>query len=215
MKRILLTGAASLVFSSIAHAQILNNSNNQDEIIVTGLRAVPLTDVTSSVSILDAETLAIRNSPFIADQLRAVPSVGISRNGSLSGLTQIRIRGAEANHTLVLLNGIEVSDANNGETDFGLWSGLNVERIEVARGEQSAIYGSDAIGGVISLSTGGQGFEAAAEYGSFDTYRAQAGYHGQVEGLTYGLSGSGFSTCLLYTSPSPRDRTRSRMPSSA
>ena len=194
MKRILLTGAASLVFSSIAHAQILNNSNNQDEIIVTGLRAVPLTDVTSSVSILDAETLAIRNSPFIADQLRAVPSVGISRNGSLSGLTQIRIRGAEANHTLVLLNGIEVSDANNGETDFGLWSGLNVERIEVARGEQSAIYGSDAIGGVISLSTGGQGFEVAAEYGSFDTYRAQAGYHGQVEGLTYGLSGSGFST---------------------
>ena len=182
-----------------AHAQNTDTTRN-DEIIVTALRAVPFADVTSSVSILDADALNIRNSPFIVDQLRAVPGVAVSRSGSLSGLTQVRIRGAEANHTLVLLNGIEVSDPNTGETDFGLWSGLNVERIEVARGEQSALYGSDAIGGVVSITTGGEGFNVFGEYGSFDTFRGHAGYQGQIEGLSYGISGAGFSTDGVDTS---------------
>ena len=199
LNRLLLT--AALLPLTVLTAQAQNNINDlDDEIIVTGLRAVPYADITSSVSVLDIDDLNIRNSPFVVDQLRAVPGVAVSRGGSLSGLTQIRIRGAEANHTLVLLNGVEVSDPNNGETDFGLWSGLNVERIEVARGEQSALYGSDAIGGVISITTGGEGFNLSGEYGSFDTFRGQAGYQGQVEGLSYGISGAGFSTDGVDTS---------------
>jgi len=199
LNRLLLTAALLPLTALTAQAQ--NTINDlDDEIIVTGLRAVPAADITSSVSVLDIDDLNIRNSPFIVDQLRAVPSVAVSRGGSLSGLTQIRIRGAEANHTLVLLNGVEVSDPNNGETDFGLWSGLNVQRIEVARGEQSALYGSDAIGGVISITTGGEGFTALGEYGSFDTFRGHAGYQGQVEGLSYGISGSGFTTDGVDTS---------------
>jgi len=199
LNRLLLT-AALLPFMTLT-AQAQNTVNDlSDEIIVTGLRAVPTADITSSVSVLNLDDLNIRNSAFIVDQLRAVPGVAVSRGGSLSGLTQIRIRGAEANHTLVLLNGVEVSDPNNGETDFGLWSGLNVQRIEIARGEQSALYGSDAIGGVISITTGGDGFKASGEYGSFDTFRGQAAYQGQVEGLSYGVSGSGFSTDGVDTS---------------
>jgi len=142
LNRLLLSVALLPLTALSAHAQSLDGLN--DEIIVTGLRAVPASDVTSSVTVLDFETLAIRNSPFIADQLRAVPSLGVSRSGGLGNATQIRIRGGEANHTLVLLNGIEISDPFNGETDFGLWSGLNTQRIEVARGEQSGLYGSDA-----------------------------------------------------------------------
>ena len=166
-------------------------SDDEDEIIVTALRAISQSDVTASLTTLDAAELNIRNTPFIADQLRAVPGVGVSRSGALGALTQIRIRGAEANHTLVTLDGIEVSDPITGETDFGLWSGLDINQIDVVRGEHSVLYGSDAIGGVISLSSSHEsGFRAAAEYGSFDT-------------------------CLLYTSPSPRDATLSRMPSSA
>jgi len=172
----------------------------EDEIIVTGLRAVPISDVTSSVTVLEIDELNIRNSPFVVDQLRSVPGVAVSRTGSLSGLTQVRIRGAEANHTLVLLNGVEVSDPTTGETDFGLWSGLNTQRIEVARGEQSGLYGSDAIGGVISITTGGEGFNAAGEAGSFGTFRGHAGYHGQAEKLTYGLAASGFTTNGVDTS---------------
>jgi len=199
LNRLILSAAILPLTTLSAYAQSALNTVD-DEIIVTGLRAVSAQDITSSVTVLDIDDLNIRNSPFVVDQLRAVPGVAVSRGGSLSGLTQIRIRGAEANHTLVLLNGIEISDPNNGETDFGLWSGLNVERIEVARGEQSALYGSDAIGGVISITTGGEGFNASGEYGSFDTFRGQAGYQGQVEGLSYGVIGSGFSTNGVDTS---------------
>ncbi|MEP1230917.1 MAG: TonB-dependent receptor [Litorimonas sp.] len=196
----LLLGVAIIPAATLAAFAQSPDNPIEDEIIVTGLRSVPLSDITSSVSILDIESLNIRNSPFVVDQLRAIPSVAVSRSGSLSGLTQVRIRGAEANHTLVLLNGIEVSDPNTGETDFGLWSGLNVQRIEVARGEQSALYGSDAIGGVVSITTGGEGFNAFGEYGSFDTFRGHAGYQGQVQGLSYGISGAGFTTDGVDTS---------------
>ena len=122
-----------------------------DTISVTSLRPVVYGDISSSVDLLTADDLSIRNSLSAADQLRAVPGFGISRSGPLGGLTQVRIRGAEANHTLVLINGIEVSDPANGETDFGILAGLPLSRIEVARGEHSALYGSDAIGGVVAL----------------------------------------------------------------
>jgi len=136
-KTVLLGGATLAALSTPVLAQTVS----EDEIITTALRAISPQDVTSSLSILEFDDLAIRNSPYLADQLRAVPGVGISRTGSVGGLTQIRIRGAEANHTLVLVNGVEVSNPVTGETDFSLWSGLNTSRIEVARGEQSALYG--------------------------------------------------------------------------
>ncbi|HBH89305.1 TonB-dependent receptor [Ponticaulis sp.] len=175
MKTILFSGCAALCFIAPAQAQSADTEEaRQDTISVVGLRPVAAEDVTASVSVLSAADLAVRDSEFIADQLRAVPGLGISRSGTQSGLTQIRIRGAEANHTLVLLNGIEVSDAVNGETDFGLFSGLNLSRIEVARGEQSALYGSDAVGGVINLVTAeATELNAAAEYGTFGTLRGQ------------------------------------------
>lgn len=197
-----MSGAVLIALSAPAFAQ---GPQNEDEIIVTGLRAVATEDVTSSVSILDEDDLDIRNSPFLVDQLRAVPGIGVSRSGAVGGLTQLRLRGAEANHTLVLLNGIEISDTTTGETDFGLWSGLGAQRIEIARGEQSALYGSDAIGGVISITTGGEGINASAEYGARNTLRGEIGYHGQTGALTFGLSGAGFTTDGVDTSGSGGD----------
>jgi len=148
-----------------------------DSVMVTGLRPVDEVDLIASVTVLDARDLAVRGSPYLADQLRAVPGIGVSRSGASGGLTQVRIRGAEANHTLVLLDGIEVSDPNSGATDFGLWSGLDAARVEIARGEQSALYGSDAIGGVINVISGDDpGLRGRLEAGSRATYRADAGY---------------------------------------
>jgi vitamin B12 transporter len=140
-------------------------------VTVTGLRPEPLARSTGAASILDGQALAVRASPFVADQLRAVPGVAVSRSGASGALTQVRIRGAEANHTLVLLNGVEISDPVGGEIDFGLLSGLPLDRIEVARGEQSVIFGSGAIGGVVALVTGGEpaAMTARAEAGSFET----------------------------------------------
>ncbi|WP_371395679.1 TonB-dependent receptor plug domain-containing protein [Fretibacter rubidus] len=189
----LLTGTALSLFSNSAFAQE-PYQDAYDEIIVTGLRAVPFDDVTSSVSVIDALDISIRNSPYIADQLRAVPGVGLSRSGAVGGLSQIRIRGAEANHTLVLVDGIEVSNPVTGETDFGLWGGVNASRIEVARGEQSAVYGSDAIGGVVSMTTGQDGLRLEAEYGRFDTKRGALNYGGEANGVRFNLGASVFDT---------------------
>lgn len=191
LRFILLAGsalsAAALPFSA-------NAQNNDNEIIVTGLRAVDQSDVSASVSVIDEAALSIRASSYVADQLRAVPGLGLSRSGALGGLTQIRIRGAEANHTLVLVDGIEVSNPVTGETDFGLWGGVNASRIEVARGEQSALYGSDAIGGVVAITTGTAGLRASAEYGSFDTKRGAVSYGGEAGAVQFNLSASAFDT---------------------
>jgi vitamin B12 transporter len=193
LKQYLLAGAAVLAVSGAASAQEANL--NLETISVVGLRPEPADDITASVSVLTADDLSIRLSPNVADQLRAVPGVGISRSGGVGALSQVRLRGAEANHTLVLLDGIEVSDPVNGETDFGLLTGIGATRIEVLRGEASSIYGSDAIGGVVSLSTeAAEGVQAFGEVGTQDTARASATFAGQAGGLRFGAGLSGFST---------------------
>ena len=164
-----------------------------DPVEVTGLRPVEADRATVSVTVLTGEDLAIRLSPNPADQLRAVPGAAISRSGSLGGLTQVRFRGAEANHTLVLFEGIEVSDPVNGDTDFGLLTALPVGHIEVLRGASSSVYGSDAIGGVVSISAAnGAGLSGFAEGGSFGTFNGALGWQGeQVGAVISGLTTDG------------------------
>ncbi|WP_291203375.1 TonB-dependent receptor [Hyphomonas sp.] len=187
--RLTLVSVSALAFNtSLALAE---EARVLDPVEVTGLRAVEPDRATTSVSVLTEEDLAVRLSPNPADQLRAVPGAAVSRSGSLGGLTQVRLRGAEANHTLVLFEGIEVSDPVNGETDFGLLSALPVGRIEVLRGAASSIHGSDAVGGVVSLSAArGAGFTGFAEGGSFGTAQGALGWSGE----TFGAAISGLST---------------------
>lgn len=154
-----------------------------DVVRVSGLRPLPREDLTASFSEINSETLVIRSAPYLADQLRQVPGVAVSRSGSAGGLTQVRLRGAEANHTLVLIDGIEVSDPTTGETDFGLWAGLYPARIEVLRGEQSGLYGSDAIGGVVNVVTGDEpGAGGRIEFGSRNTWRLDGSYGVPLQG---------------------------------
>ena len=97
-----------------------------------------------------AEMVAIRHA---ADALRSLPGVSVSRLGGAGGLTQVRIRGAEGNHTVVLIDGIEANASTSGEFDFSDLTAEDIERIEVIRGAQSSLYGSGAIGGVINIIT--------------------------------------------------------------
>lgn len=183
-----------LVLSGTASAQTLAETR-LDTVTVSGLRPVADDSLTEDVTVLDEDDLAIRATPFAVDQLRAAPGIGVSRSGSVGGLTQVRIRGAEANHTLVFLDGIEFSDPVTGETDFGLLSGLDIARIEVLRGEQSSLYGSDAIGGVIGIYTSGQdGLNAEAEAGSRGTVRGSAGFSAGDGPFRVGGSVAGFAT---------------------
>ncbi len=109
-----------------------------------------------------------------------MPGLAVGRSGSFGGVTDVRIRGAEAKHTLVLIDGIEVNDPSlNSTFDFSQLSGHNIERIEVLRGPQSSIYGSDAVGGVVNIVTrrarDGFGADGFAEGGSFSTFAGGAG----------------------------------------
>lgn len=211
-KYTLLLGSAAVSLMVPAFAEQAASSNVEMVIVadtllplieVTGFRPVPEALITSTVSVLSAEDLSIRQSINVADELRAIPGIGVSRSGSLGGLTQVRIRGAEANHTLTLLNGIEVSDPVTGETDFGLFSALPVDRIEIARGEHSALYGSDAIGGVVNLQTQTNAtMQADLEYGSFNTLNGSAtlGHDYESTGSTVSATISGYKTDGVDTS---------------
>jgi vitamin B12 transporter len=156
-----------------------------ETIVVSGNRLgtpEPRDRIGTATSTLESGQLAERQVRFVADALRDVPGVAVSRSGGAGSLTQVRLRGAEANHTLVLLDGVDVSDPFAGEFDFAGLLAADIERIEVLRGEQSALYGSDAIGGVINLlpRRGGTGPSAtlSAEAGSHGTFQrgASAGF---------------------------------------
>lgn len=194
---------ARTIFSAVLLSTVSSLSigyAEDDVIVVTGLRPLNTQDVTASVTVIGQGELALRKAPNLADQLRGVPGLAVSRTGAVGGLNQIRFRGAEANHTLVLIDGIEVADPTTGETDFGLWTGLDIREVQVARGEQSALYGSDAIGGVIAVETGGDGFRAAAEGGSRDTWRGFGAYTQDFESGRIGGTLSGFTTDGVDTS---------------
>lgn len=127
----------------------------------------------TAVTVVTGEELRRQQIRHAADALRNLPGVEVSRTGGFAGETQVRIRGAEANHTLVMIDGVVANQANTGEFDFALLPAEAIERIEVIRGAQSGLYGSGAIGGVINIITkSGKGPPQASvwsEVGSFKT----------------------------------------------
>ena len=149
-----------------------------DQIIVTASRAPEQEALTpASVTILDAARLERLGEPLVPNLLRLTPSVAVTTQGPAGLFTEVRMRGAENNHTLLFIDGIRANDPAAG--DFARFELLNadlVSRIEVVRGPQSALWGSEAIGGVIAVTGAGDapGFAASAEGGSFGFRRASA-----------------------------------------
>ena len=148
-------------------------------IVVAGRQPVPLALAGVSATVIDAATIQAVQLPQATDYLRLVPGVSVATSGPLGEQTQVRIRGAEANHTLVFVDGIISNDpASSSEYLFQTLPADDLARIEVLRGPQSALWGSEAIGGVISVTTpvpvAGRTASARIEGGSLGTYRAAA-----------------------------------------
>jgi len=179
LKSVLRTSVAACVLFLPVSAHAQQGSGDDDVIVITASRLpIAVGEATSSISLLNEADLEARGAVFVADALRAVPGLAVSKSGPAGSLTQIRARGSEANHVLILIDGIEVSSPFTGETDFGQMVFDDLASIEVARGEQSALWGADAIGGVMHLTsrTPEDGFEShfRLEAGSFGTHRASA-----------------------------------------
>lgn len=165
-----------------------------DAIVVTGSREpVALDTTTVSATIFDSETLDALGLPLASDTLRLAPGVSVATTGPRGTQTQIRIRGAEANHSLVFIDGIRFNDpAAGNEARFELLGTDALSRMELVRGPQSALWGSEALGGVVAVETANplaeSGLAALAEYGGDDSRRASAEFATRTGAV--GLSGS-------------------------
>ena len=126
------------------------------EVVVTADREPePISRTGSSISVVKGETLATSNPGSLVDALRTVPGLDISESGGPGSTTNIRLRGANTGQTLVMIDGIRINDptAASGDFDFAMFAPSAIERIEVLKGPQSALYGSDAMGGVVNIIT--------------------------------------------------------------
>ena len=177
--------------------EILFGTREGAPIIVSAARtgSLSLEDYTGSATVITAEQIQNRQVRNIEDVLRDVPGIAVS---SAAGQTQIRLRGTEANHVLVLVDGIEVSDPGSGEFDIGTLQAEIGSRLEVLRGPQSALYGNDAIAGVIGYQSASgrdlEGFSTFLEGGTENTINGSARYGAAGESWDAALSGTFVTT---------------------
>ena len=177
------------------------------EVVVTANRvATPENQVGSAISVITSEQLADRQDAVVSDVLRDVPGVSVTRSGGLGSATEVRIRGAETDQTLVLIDGIEANDPSFASVfDFGHLLTSDVERIEILRGPQSAMWGSDAVGGVINIitkrGTGPIGATASYEAGRYNTHQVIANVSGAGDMYDFSLNGTRLETDGFSTAP--------------
>jgi vitamin B12 transporter len=177
-----LLSAVSISLSLPGLAQVESEEvATQDTIIVEGTRLNQnLTEIGSSVTIITDEDIKKLGFSFAQDAVAAAPGVTINSNGAFGGNASVRIRGASSEQTLVIVDGVPVNDASSpgGGFNFARFDTENIEQIEVLKGPQSTLWGTDAIGGVVSIKTkrpeGGVGGSVFGEYGSFNTFRGGA-----------------------------------------
>lgn len=168
-------------------------------IISTSRVPLPADQAVGSIDVITSEDLANQQTDFVSDVLANLPGLGLSHSGGIGKLTQLRIRGAEANHTQVVIDGIEANDIAQGyEFDFAHLNSCGIERIEVLRGPQSSLWGSDALSGVINIeSKRGQGplaIESNTSVGSYQTRQTCTGIRAANPQHAIALFGSYYDT---------------------
>jgi vitamin B12 transporter len=161
-------------------------------IVISATRIpTPELELASSVTVVTADDIAARQERTFAAVLKDIPGLNVVQQGGPGAETSVFMRGTNSNHTKVLVDGIDVSDPSNANAafDFGQLLTQDIERVEVLRGPQSGLYGSDAIGGVINVITkagsGPMKLSASVEGGTFDSFNQTAGVSGSQQALHY------------------------------
>lgn len=195
--------ASICLFSALTSAALAQESasspSSPPELVITATRSpLEIARAGSAISIVTAEEINAYGVRNLADALRLTPGVDVSEQGSAGSLSIVRLRGSEAGQTLVLIDGIRLGDPSStaGEINFGTLAVTDIERIEVLRGPQSALYGSDAMGGVINIITR-KGSRVptrsiTVEAGSYGTIFTRAEMSGATDVTSYSLAISGF-----------------------
>jgi vitamin B12 transporter len=208
----LLITFACAALSTPIHAQSIASNDEPDTIIVSASRS-PLDrpQVGSATTIISRDQIQLRQARYVSDVLRSVPGFSVTQTGAIGSQTQVRVRGAEANHVLVLIDGIRANDPATG--DEFRWEYLttgNVERIEIVRGPQSSLWGSDAVAAVVNVITRSTNSSprvtAYAEGGSNESLNG--GASGGTSGENWSL---GFGVEALKTDGNNISRTGSEL----
>jgi len=200
MKAYLHLSAAALALSPAA-ALAAAPVTDIDTVVVTASRSPERADrVGGQITVLDRADIDAQQTPIVSDLLARTPGVSVTRNGGVGGATQLRIRGAETEQTVVLIDGVKLNDpsaAGSGYNFANLVTG-DISRIEVLRGAQSVIWGSQAIGGVVNLITVDpeETFEGRVdvEGGSQESGYVQGAVGGKSERVTWRASAGYLST---------------------
>lgn len=169
------------------------------DVVVSATRLpTPADQVASSVTVITAEDIAQKQRRTLPDVLQDVPGLIVLQTGGPGGQSEVFMRGTSAKHTKVFIDGIDARDPSttDGSFDFSQILASNIERIEILRGPQSGLYGSDAIGGVINIVTkqgaGPAQLRASLEGGSFGTFNQSAGLSGSLSRFHYSFDVSHF-----------------------
>lgn len=210
--RFLAPSLLAIAIATPSHAQTgrdLDRAAADDrggDIVVTANRSErPADEVAQSVTVIAADEIRRRQSQTVVDLLRTVPGVTFTRNGGPGTSTSVNIRGADSDQNVVLIDGVKLNDPSGtgGGFNFGNLLVGNIERIEVVRGSQSVIWGSQAIGGVVNLLTAAPTDDlrvnARVEGGWRDTYQAFGNVSGRFGPVAASAGGGyyrtdGFST---------------------
>ncbi|MDF1587006.1 TonB-dependent receptor plug domain-containing protein [Marinimicrococcus flavescens] len=202
---VLLAAASPLVLAAGAQAQ---DGTALPELVVTATRIpTPAREVASSVSVVTAEEIERRQLRTLPDVLRELPGLNMVQGGGAGGQASLFLRGTNSNHTKVLIDGIDASDPSTptGAFDFAHLLTADIERVEVLRGPQSGLYGSDAIGGVVNIVTKkGKGpleVHGGLEAGSFETFNQQAGFSGSKGRFSYAADLAHFRSADIPVTP--------------
>jgi vitamin B12 transporter len=188
-------GTSLLIGFAVPRALIAQEADSIEEVIVVSSRIeVPLREVGTAVSIITSEDIELRGYSALADVLRTQPGIAVTNSGGSGKPTALRIRGEEGYRTLVMIDGVEMSDPTGtqvGPSFAHLLTTSDIERVEILRGSQGFIYGADA-GGVINILTrtgeGDFGGQASAEFGEFSTTQLNANISGGSESGDYFVS---------------------------
>ncbi len=193
MYKVLSLALACLLFT--ASLSWSENPSALQPIVVTATKLeTPARQVASSVTVVTEEEIRTKQLKTVLDALRTVPAVDVVQQGGIGQQTAVFMRGANSQHTLVLIDGVQANDPISPSRffDFAHLTTDNVERIEIVRGPASTLYGSDALGGVINIITKkGQGeprWTISAEGGSYETHREKIGLNGGNQLVNYSLT---------------------------
>ena len=200
MKKIVISAwMLSMIFLLDNSARAQEAGVKLKEVVVTADRIESTTaETTSDVVVIKGDDIKKMNIQFVSDVLREVPDINLVQNGGPGQTATIFMRGGDSTQTLVMIDGIKVKTTTIGSFDFSGLVAEDIERIEIVKGPQSTMYGSEAMSGVINIVTKkGKGLpkvDASVEAGSFNTYNSTVSVSGGGERSDYRLTGSSLST---------------------